>query len=299
MRPTRLSFAGKAQAPDRGYQLTSPARLVPWLNDNLKPTILVGKSSVALASNLERAREASSAEIAANSPWLARGELQKAIDGMPENWQIPGRWRPANSTWPTLLEQLPGEVQLLATVFGGIGDDQASAGGALTGGAGHPASRGFRVRIIEAQIPRADQVRRNLFPSVMAGTVDDPRLPSHQPRSLSPGLYRRKSKHQLQIERDWRQGLSPERQAQAECTRSGKLNPADGPSIGRYYSFELPVARPPPEYCEVNAGRPQRAWSGRRPPCLESSQAVQRKKSNNPTMKAGKLRHVLDDGFNV
>ena len=43
-------------------------RLVPWLSDDLKPTILIGKSNVALASNLERAREALSAELPAGNP---------------------------------------------------------------------------------------------------------------------------------------------------------------------------------------------------------------------------------------
>ncbi len=43
-------------APDRGFRLTSPARLVFWLNDELQPTILVGKSYVAFAPNLDRGR---------------------------------------------------------------------------------------------------------------------------------------------------------------------------------------------------------------------------------------------------
>ena len=34
-------------APDVGYLLTSPARLFPWLDDEVRPTILVGKSFVA------------------------------------------------------------------------------------------------------------------------------------------------------------------------------------------------------------------------------------------------------------
>ena len=47
----------KLPAPDRGYQLTSPERLVPWLEpDEHRPTILVGRSFVANAFNLERAR---------------------------------------------------------------------------------------------------------------------------------------------------------------------------------------------------------------------------------------------------
>ncbi len=162
----------KLKAPDRGYQLTSPARLVPWLSDDLKPTILIGKSIVAVASNMERAREALSAEMPAGSSWSAHGELQKALECLPQNLTFLAVGDPRNSAWPTAFEQLPGEVQMLAGLLG-FSEGEPSVGGGFLAALGIPRPGGFRVRIDPAQIPKAEQVRRNLFPSVLATTVDD------------------------------------------------------------------------------------------------------------------------------
>ena len=37
--------------PERGYRLASPAGAVPWLTDQLQPTVLVGKAYIAAASS--------------------------------------------------------------------------------------------------------------------------------------------------------------------------------------------------------------------------------------------------------
>jgi hypothetical protein len=164
----------KLKAPDRGYQLTSPARLVPWLNDDLKPTILVGKSHVAVAASLELAREALSAELPGGAAWTPKGELQKAWECLPEQLTFLSVGDPGDSPWPPLLEQLPSNLQMLVNLFmAGLDDDKAPAGSELLALVGIPAPGGFRFRIDPAQIPRADQVRTHLFPSVVAGTVDD------------------------------------------------------------------------------------------------------------------------------
>ncbi len=163
----------RLKPPDRGYQFTSPARLVPWLSDVLKPTILVGKSIVAIGSNLERAREALSAEVPAGNRWSPEAEMQNALDSLPEKLTFLAVGDPRDSAWPTMFEQLPGEVQLLIGMLGGFSENQASVGGELLAALGIPRPGGFRVRIDPAQIPKADQVRRHLFSSVLAATVDD------------------------------------------------------------------------------------------------------------------------------
>ncbi|MGC8639800.1 MAG: hypothetical protein ACP5XB_08005 [Isosphaeraceae bacterium] len=164
----------KLKAPDRGYQLTSPARLVPWLGDHLKPTILVGKSHVAIAANLALAREALSAELPGAAAWTPQGELQRAWECLPDQLTFLSVGDPGNSDWPAGLEHLPSNLQMLANlVLASMDDDKAPGGSALLALAGIPAPGGLRFRIDPAQIPRADQVRKHLFPSVLAATVDD------------------------------------------------------------------------------------------------------------------------------
>ncbi len=63
-------------APDRGYRLTSPSRLVYWLSDDVQPTILVGESYAALAINLDHARRA-----------CRRGRAAGAGGGRPGSWR--------------------------------------------------------------------------------------------------------------------------------------------------------------------------------------------------------------------
>jgi hypothetical protein len=160
-------------APDRGYQLTSPAQLVPWLDDDVKPTILVGKSIVAVASNLDRAREALAAEARAGSRWAPGGEIVRALECLPEKVTFLAVGDHRESPWPDLIEHLPGHIQYMAAMLGDSGDANATAGGELLAVLGIPRPGGFRVRFDPARIPKAEQLRGYLFPSVLAASVDD------------------------------------------------------------------------------------------------------------------------------
>jgi hypothetical protein len=161
-------------APDRGYQLTSPARLVPWLElDGIRPTILVGKSFVACASNLERAREALAAESQAGTSWKPGGELVQAFECLPERLTFLTVGDHRDSPWPDAIAQLPGTIQTLSSVFGDVVEVDSPTAGNLLGALGIPRPGGFRVRIDPSRIPKAEQLRPYLFPSVLAATVDD------------------------------------------------------------------------------------------------------------------------------
>ena len=160
-------------APDRGYQLKSPARLVPWLDDEVRPTILVGKSFVACASNLERAREALASEAPGVAPWTSSGELAAAFACLPERLTFLAVGDHRDSPWPDALAHFPSTVQVLSA-FLGIDSDPGGAGTTeMLAVLGIPRPGGFRVRIAAARIPSADQIRPYLFPSVLAATVDD------------------------------------------------------------------------------------------------------------------------------
>ena len=70
-------------APDRGFQLTSPAKLVWWLSED-RPTILIGKSFVSCALGLEPARQALAGESRVEFAWKPEGELRQAVECLPE-----------------------------------------------------------------------------------------------------------------------------------------------------------------------------------------------------------------------
>jgi len=160
-------------APDRGYQLTSPAQLISWLDDDVRPTILIGKSFVACASNLERAREALAAESQAGNPWRPAGELTQAFECLPEGLTFLAVGDPRDSAWPDAIAQLPSAVQALSAMLKDFSDDDSSMAAGLLGAIGIPRPGGFRVRIDPSRIPTAEQLRPYLFPSVLAATVDD------------------------------------------------------------------------------------------------------------------------------
>jgi hypothetical protein len=160
-------------APYRGYQLTSPAQLISWLDDEVRPTILVGKSFVACASNLELAREALAAESQPGIPWTPTGELVQAFACLPERLTFLAVGDHRDSAWPDTIAHLPGTAQTLITFLGLDTGADAPAAGELLAALGIPRPRGFRVRIDPSKIPKADQLRPYLFPSVLAAAVDD------------------------------------------------------------------------------------------------------------------------------
>jgi hypothetical protein len=170
--PPILALA-RLPAPYRGYQLTSPARLVPWLDDEVRPTILVGTSFVACASNLERAREALAAESEPGIAWRPAGELVQAFACLPERLTFLAVGDHRDSAWPDAIAHLPSTVQTLNTFLGFDTGADAPAAGELLAALGIPRPGGFRVRIDPSKIPKADQLRPYLFPSVLAAAVDD------------------------------------------------------------------------------------------------------------------------------
>ena len=76
--PPMLSLE-KLPAPSRGYRLTSPAHLVFWLNEDVQPTILVGKSHVSLAINPERTGRSPGARAGRPRPMAADRRADQGV----------------------------------------------------------------------------------------------------------------------------------------------------------------------------------------------------------------------------
>lgn len=162
----------KIPAPDRGYRLTSPAGIIPWLDDEVEPVILIGRSCVVLAANVEQAREVILAEQGAERRWKPDGALANVFQGLPANLTFFSLGDPRKSAWPDALAHMPGTVQyLIGLVELGAGEGEPDASPALAL-IGIPRRGAFRLRLGPASLPKARDLRAHLFPSILAATVD-------------------------------------------------------------------------------------------------------------------------------
>ena len=156
--------------PDRGYQLTSPAGLVAWLGDGVRPTIRVGRGLVALALDPDTARDALAGELDPESRWRPTGELARAFEGLPDTLALLCVGDPAEGTWAATIPSLPVIAQTVSGLLGAAG---AGSPADLLGLVGVPKAGGFRVRIAPSKVPKWDDLRGHLFPSLLAASVDD------------------------------------------------------------------------------------------------------------------------------
>ncbi|MHB1559659.1 MAG: hypothetical protein ACYC61_19600, partial [Isosphaeraceae bacterium] len=160
-------------APHRGYRLTSPSQIVFWLNDEVQPTILVGRSHVAFASNPERAVEALTFEQGEERGWKPTGEVEQALACLPKKLTMLSIGDARESSIPALIAGLPRIVQMLST---GVADLNSPAGEGRVDFLtviGIPGPERFRVRIDPALIPSVKALEAQLFPSILAAAVDD------------------------------------------------------------------------------------------------------------------------------
>jgi hypothetical protein len=159
-------------APDRGFQLTSPAKMVLWLSED-RPTILVGKSFVSCALGLEPARQALAGESKAEFAFRPQGELRQAVECLPDRLMFLAVVDDRASPLPEDIASLPALAQWLASIAGlEMRPDDVSASSVLSI-LGIPSPGGFRIRLHPSKLPTTEQMRAHLFPSVVAATVDD------------------------------------------------------------------------------------------------------------------------------
>jgi len=161
------------KAPDRGYQLTSPAGLIPWFGGEFRPTVLIGRSCVVFASNPDRAREALAGELDPGGRWEPTGEVAKAFDCLPDNLTFLSVGDPNDGDYPEAIVNLPAMVQTLSTAVGDLRDPDAPSATNLRTLLGVPRPGGFRVRIAPELVPKEDDLKAQIFPSVLALTVDE------------------------------------------------------------------------------------------------------------------------------
>ncbi|HWE38649.1 MAG TPA: hypothetical protein VG406_19020 [Isosphaeraceae bacterium] len=164
----------RLEAPARGYRLTSPAKLVLWLN-GLEPTVQVGRSQLAVAWFPSNARAALQAESAGDQRWSPAGEVAEALRGLPDDLTFLAVGDPRDSWWPGALESLPATAQYLGTGLSSIalGESDTARPSLVMDDLGIPRPGSFRFRIDPSRTVKAADVERFLFPSVLAAVADD------------------------------------------------------------------------------------------------------------------------------
>ncbi len=163
-------------APDRGYRLTAPASLVSWLGADVQPTLMLGKSFVVAAATPELARAALAAETRNAERWAPDGELLKSFDCLPERLSFLNVGNPRDSCWPEAIASFTETAEPFLRKFVGLDGaavHEVAPPTDLLTALGIPKRAGSGVRIERAKMPKADEIRAHLFPSVVAATVDE------------------------------------------------------------------------------------------------------------------------------
>jgi hypothetical protein len=168
-------------APDHGYRLTAQAGFISWLTDEVQPTILLGKSFIAVANNPVLARAAIAAESRPAERWVPTGELVKMWNGLPAMVAFLSVGNPRDSFWPETIASLP---ELVAPYLGKLE--------AINPAGEPPTPRSLKV-------PKADALKALLFPSVLAAIVEDRGLRVITLEALPIGCLRTESKREFTV----------------------------------------------------------------------------------------------------
>jgi prepilin-type processing-associated H-X9-DG protein len=153
--------------PEKGYVLSIPPGVVP-LPAGLRPTVLVGKTHVVLATSPEAARHALDQGARPVGSPAPPGTAAAKLEHLPANLILLSVNNPRDSLYPELLSNLPSLIQMFAMV---AANDRP--GGRRPGLGRLLPAEGFRIQIDPATIPPADDLRRHLFPGSFGVSVDD------------------------------------------------------------------------------------------------------------------------------
>ena len=163
-------------SPERGFRLTSPAGVVPWLGADLQPTVMLGKSFIVLAATHELARAAIAAEADDQKRWSPDGELLRSLECLPPRLSFLNVGTIRDSCWPGAIASYPETAEPFVCQFCGLDvrDAQDAAPSPdLFSLLGIPKRGGSALRTPRANVPKANEIEALLFPSVLAATVDE------------------------------------------------------------------------------------------------------------------------------
>jgi hypothetical protein len=171
-RASRVPRLERLPKPDRGYRLVTPPDFGEKSGRNLQPVMLIEKSAVVLAWDLDQARRVLAAEPGKDGSWKPTGELAQALDGLPRDLTFLSVMDNATSPFPYLLADLPSEMQTLVNLLDEPDKENASMW-SLLDAFGVPRPGGPRMRIDASKVPDPSRLRQDLLPSVLATATDD------------------------------------------------------------------------------------------------------------------------------
>ncbi len=157
-----------------GYVLSVSPSVLP-LPAGMRPTVVLGKASLIIASTPAAAREALAQE--GKPGGLPKGDaLEEALSHVPSKVTVLSVTDTKNSMLPEVVANLPGLVQLIGSSASGSPNNGMSAVFGQVLRRGRPPVRGgrpFQLHVDADQVPAPDDLRPYLFPATFAMTVDD------------------------------------------------------------------------------------------------------------------------------
>jgi hypothetical protein len=159
-------------APERGYALSAPSGLVTWMHGGMEPTLRLGRSFLDVGVNRTSTLRALAPESAPRRQWAPTGDLAAALASLPDKLTLLAVGEALGSGLPGLIEDLPMLVQQFANMADDADPDHVDASDVLAS-IGLPKPGGFRIHVTPGQVPKAEDLEPFLFPSVLAGWVDE------------------------------------------------------------------------------------------------------------------------------
>ena len=171
-------------APDRGFRFDVPSWSFQWkdgdapscrvrLGIKVSIYLLIGKTSIVVASDLERARHVLAAQQPSTRCWKPAGELANAIEGLPVELTFLSVSDPALCDLPEMIAGLPDTIRSVLRVLALNRDDDEEPLRILLDVIGVPRPGWPSIRIDRAKRPTVEDLRRHFFASVLATAVDD------------------------------------------------------------------------------------------------------------------------------
>ncbi len=171
-------------APDRGYRIDLPSfefsgesldwsDLNPDASRTLRFYLLLGKSTVAVAHNLDAARAVLKAGSRDATTWKPAGELANALAGLPADLTFLSVTDPALCGLPDAIAGLPETARYLLTGVNVSKDLRDRTGWSALNFLGLTRPGQPWPRLDRSHIPTPDELRRSIFASVLATAVDD------------------------------------------------------------------------------------------------------------------------------
>jgi prepilin-type processing-associated H-X9-DG protein len=234
---------------DHGWVVSIPASIAP-LPAGLKPTIVLGKTHLIVATALDVARAALASEGQAAGALPEKDLLAQDLGRLPDGLIFANINDCRRSLFPELIPNLPGLIPLAYNARGGMGTPRFLRGGPPRPMGPRPP---LQLEIDPDKIPASETLRRYLFPSVFTLGVDDEGMqfvsreafPAFNPLAMTPGVAALL--------------LPAVRSSRSAAERAQSVNNLKQIGLAMHNYHNVNNAFPPPALVDSN-GKPLLSW---------------------------------------